>query len=89
MTDSELLKFAAKAAGMTGNLAWWNPLDDDGDALRLAVKLNLHVLRFDNMTTVRKIGTDFGCDERDDGDPSAATRLAIVRVADEIGRAMP
>ena len=23
-------------------LRWWNPLTDDGDALRLAVKLNLH-----------------------------------------------
>jgi hypothetical protein len=50
MTDRELLKLAAKAAGY--NMAKvldgypmymegygiWNPLTDDGDALRLAVK---------------------------------------------------
>lgn len=69
----------------SGQLLDWNPLTDDGDALRLAVKLNMHVCRFDSMTTARLIGTDWGCDERDDGDPVAATRRAIVRVAAEIG----
>ena len=69
MTDRELLKAAAKAAGLVidkspcngggagndgfdilGNamLDWhnnktWNPLTDDGDALRLAVKLRIAV----------------------------------------------
>ena len=58
MTDQELLELAAKAAGieinkgLSGTLlartdvtAWveWNPLIDDGDALRLAVKLQLDV----------------------------------------------
>ena len=51
MTDRELLEAAAKAAGM--NHLWvdeidsvspeWNPLEDDGDAMRLAVGLNLAV----------------------------------------------
>jgi len=58
----------------------WNPLTDDGDALRLAVKLNL-------------LG---GCDDpyqiatasMVDGCPYAATRRAIVRAAAEIGKGM-
>lgn len=47
MTDRELLEAAAKAAGpMFVNLLShdkWNPLADDGDALRLAVKLGIMV----------------------------------------------
>lgn len=56
MTDQGLLEMAAKAAGVTGfwvdaglntgsNAAprIWNPLIDDGDALRLAVKLGIQV----------------------------------------------
>lgn len=53
-TDRELLEMAAKAAryqyakhggyivvdGIPGN---WNPLTDDGDALRLAVKLEIEL----------------------------------------------
>ena len=51
-TDRELLELAAKAAGLNYSFEYgcyfddeyeqgcdWNPLDDDGDALRLAVKL--------------------------------------------------
>jgi hypothetical protein len=59
----------------------WNPLTDDGDALRLAVKLDISVLRYETMTTARMLLGDFVCDERDDGDPCAATRRAIVRAA--------
>ena len=59
---------------------WWNPLTDDGDALRLAVNLNL-------------LG---GCDDpyqiaaasMVDVCPYAATRRAIVRAAAEIGKGM-
>ena len=67
----------------------WNPLTDDGDALRLAVKLRLEV-GFPGEKSVWSFGRtgnpcreDFGT-----GDPSAATRRAIVRAAAEIGRAM-
>ena len=67
---------------------WFDPLNDDGDALRLAVKLNIHVLRYETMTTARPLFGIFGYDERDDGDPYAATRLAIFRAAVEIGRGM-
>lgn len=48
--DKELLELAAKAAGIDGDYSkransiahpdgYWNPLTDDGDALRLAAKL--------------------------------------------------
>lgn len=58
MTDSELLKSAAKAARIewadghesTGlrnaNGTFWNPLTDSGQALRLAVKCGISVLLF-------------------------------------------
>ena len=108
MTDREYLELAAKAAGMkpgtwfdgwndegreTGD--YWNPLTDDGDALRLAVKLNLLI----DCNYCCAMALDFpdrdwwggGEDERagvahDECDPYAATRRAIVRAAAEIGR---
>ena len=57
MSDRELLGLAAKAAGIDVNFdatqwdrfwingggGFWNPLTDDGDALRLAVALGLVV----------------------------------------------
>lgn len=54
MTDRELLKAAAEAAGyeyakhggyivVDGIPGNWNPLNDDGDAFRLAVKLGVLV----------------------------------------------
>ena len=59
----------------------WNPLTDDGDALRLAVKLELHVLVGLAQTPDGDIHVD-----KDMADPYAATRRAIVRAAAEIGR---
>lgn len=63
----------------------WNPLTDDGDALRLAVKLRLNI-NFEGWD-----GAEFACavphkshqgwDELMDDDPQAATRRAIVRAA--------
>ena len=84
MTDTELLELAAKAAGIKhnpslsaacrGERIWWNPLTDDGDALRLAVKLKIHT------------HTGFGTSVLDAPDPYAATRRTIVRAAAEIGK---
>lgn len=73
------------------NLQMWAPLTDDGDALRLAVKLELRI-------TVIGAGMCEVCcpDTRDfkpvfehesDGDTYAVTRRAIVRAAAEIGKA--
>ena len=64
----------------------WNPLADDGDALRLAVKLRLsHLWQHDWLMVYRG---DDSVRERDLSDPLAATRRAIVRAAAEIGRSM-
>ena len=61
MNDRELLEFAAKAADMPkgavmgsgdylyekGSVAiYWSPLNDDGDAMRLAVKLNIAIVPY-------------------------------------------
>ena len=64
--------------------AYWNPLDNDGDALRLAVKLNMDL-------SISAIGASVGCQDvtgADIGNAYAATRHAIVRAAAEIGKAM-
>ena len=65
----------------------WNPLTDDGDALRLAVKLGLRVC-IDNRSKFTWVkGAEGSTEHRNDA--SAATRRAIVRAAAEIGKAMP
>jgi hypothetical protein len=57
----------------------WNPITDDGDALRLAVKLNI-----DHGNPGMRLSIDW----QPNADPYAATRRAIVRAAAEIGRTM-
>jgi len=72
-------------------VTYWNPLVNDGDALRLAVKLRLEVAPgcyFPDQVEVymhdrNPVAELFGSDE------VAATRRAIVRAAAEIGRAKP
>jgi hypothetical protein len=72
----------------------WNPLTDDGDALRLAVKLQLHVginpgnKVFCTPTYSDKPTVFESCERSGVQDPLAATRRAIVRAAAEIGRNM-
>jgi hypothetical protein len=95
MSDRELLEAAAKAAGEWPSpepfehvLDRWNPLTDDGDALRLAVKLRLTVnCSYDE---VAMCGQEFTQKEvfleRNGEDPLAATRRAIVRAAAELGK---
>ena len=67
--------------------AIWNPLADDGDALRLAVKLGLTLVIESDMVFCRNQRSDKAFCERG-SDRNAATRLAIVRAAAEIGKAM-
>lgn len=66
-----------------GGQTLWNPLDDDGDALRLAVKLGLwiHIGKYD--VAVEGTPIEESCVKC----PYAATRRAIVRAAAEIGQA--
>jgi hypothetical protein len=64
----------------------WNPLTDDGDALRLAVKLGLQI------DTPKYLGFGSSCGNMTvfrDGCPYAQTRQAVVRAAAEIGRSAP
>lgn len=67
----------------------WNPLTDDGDALRLAVKLRLKIQITEHGAAVR-IGFEnlslVALDET--ADVESATRRAITRAAAEIGRSM-
>jgi hypothetical protein len=97
MTDRELLELAAKAAGMEySDLQWseydeeyvtWNPLVDDGDALRLAVKLQFKIdLGFKSVAIRHSVGIKIL--EAFTDDPYAATSRAIVRASAEIGRNM-
>jgi hypothetical protein len=106
VNDKELLKMAAKAAGIellgwmegsqtygcrtntlpqyvegVGQHNFWNPLTNDGDALRLAVKLGINCWRDGDVIWCN--GERFGFD-----DPYAATRRAIVRCAAEIGKGL-
>lgn len=77
-----------------GTWDYWNPLDDDGDALRLAVKLNMTLIPSDGRNMAWAHSEMISRAERNqvyqahDGDTLAALRRAIVRAAAEIGRAM-
>jgi hypothetical protein len=70
----------------------WNPLTDDGDALRLAVKLRLVVDIGGVAPTHERIyvgGLEgYLAHEPTGADIDAATRRAITRAAAEIGRTM-
>jgi hypothetical protein len=95
MTDRELLEKAALAADCEYDpeSAWpWNPLEDDGQALRLAVKLRIVPACGDENASVycEKLG-GFWCINNKvpiDGDRYAATRRAIVRAAAAIGEVL-
>ena len=105
MTDNQLLFEAAKAAGIDFSIKGqvptrfdgkdfivWNPLTNDGDALRLAVKLGMSIdvlygqARYSE--AVERGSRRERCLERHADDTYAATRRAIVRAAAEIGKEM-
>lgn len=107
MTDRELLELSALTAGYDGMLKFsgtcprwtvanqgrlfWNPLADDGDALRLVVKLRLtvkiaghEVEIFDEMgECLISIGVSMS---EVDHDYSTTTRRAIVHAAAAIAQ---
>jgi hypothetical protein len=100
--DRELLELAAKAAGSEiwtdadGNLytgepeRLWDPLADDGDALRLAVRLDIQIWRRPSGVEGIHRGSVLTQPQTEPlkPDPYAATRRAIVRAAAEIGRSL-
>lgn len=92
--DRELLERAAKAAGIAVDwrkgvdcLCYsgspyneaWNPLEDDGDALRLAVALDFRVSP--GLAVTKSHGSFGEGSTAKAADPDAATRRAIVRAA--------
>ena len=94
MTDKELIELAAKAAGITGTWhrsgyvaysGWsgsvFDPLNDDGDALRLAVELSF-IDEGDWPQVTNEIYDHCG------GDWFASTRRAITMAAAQIGKEM-
>lgn len=110
MNDSEMLELAAKAAGVSweGVLRdggvfvhegrQWDPLTDDGDALRLAVKLGISIepypiyneVKHSVITKQRRRSDQLReanpteSIELYGDDPDAATRRAIVHAAAKI-----
>ena len=106
MSDRELLELAAKAAGLSllwsrledadlsprlaDSFFNWNPLTDDGDALRLVVALRLHVKPGkyigDGCTVETQRDGIAGCTAFYD-DKQEQMRRAIVLTAAEIGKA--
>ena len=102
MNDRELLELAAKACGleeakMRIEFNQWNPLTDDGDALRLAVKLSMnvvvktlpHAIYVEAYNGQAPAVVETLADvRRKDFDPYSATRRAITRAAAAIGEAM-
>jgi hypothetical protein len=93
MDDTQLIELAYKAF-MNGANLWedkdmakrWNPLESDSDALRLAVKLQMHVNVYPTKTSVTADGVYL--ERLHDIDSTKATRRAITRAAAEIGKAM-
>jgi hypothetical protein len=67
----------------------WNPLEDDGDALRLAVKLEIDVMIWEDYVSVYAREVPELDEYARGGCIYAAARRAIVRAAAEIGRSMP
>lgn len=105
MNDRELLELAAKAVeipfkwsengtsmtNVTANDAWvcWNPLADDGDALRLAVKLRMEISfsAAEHFWAMSAFDNHSGCGEKPaNGDMAAAARRCIVRAAAAIAQ---
>jgi hypothetical protein len=99
--DRELLRLAEKAAGLNfkptydGSTGWianvlhkpWNPLLDDGDALRLAVKLGISIdPRETGVCAIARANEHVVIEQGCGALLIVATRRAIVRAAAEIGK---
>jgi hypothetical protein len=90
-----------RVVGATGGAYWieetkslhpaWNPLDNDGDALRLAVQLGLEIHQYKSNCEVGVTiyETEKEITEWLGEDFFAATRRAITRAAAAIGKAVP
>lgn len=105
MNDRELLELAANAAGyvparvthdgvvlMRGIRVKWRPLQDDGDAFRLAVALGIKVRWHSTLNQALAwipLGEEIQVNaEALSGDKFAATRRVIVMAAAKLGQAV-
>jgi len=106
MNDRELLELAARAAGydvarhsddgasllLFGVQEPWNPLTDDGDALRLAVKVGILIAppAYNGgwQATASAKADETAWIDDTSGSHEESTRRAIVRASAEIGKAM-
>lgn len=107
--SAELLALAAKAAGyrvrrsdivagfIDDDGEMWDPLENDGDALRLAVRVGMNCAFLPQVwrESFCAVAADFSdgapavnVEEKHGDDAHAATRRAIVRAAAEVGRRM-
>lgn len=80
-------------SGQPDEADWhWSPLTDDGDALRLAVKMgfvvNCWLAAGKTWAGHSFVLSECDATEKHGTDPYAATRRAIVRAAAEIGKGM-
>lgn len=105
MDDRDLLGLAAKALGNdfewnfeprmreSGVGRYWNPLSDDGDALRLAVLLEIYPTQVYSYVSVymHRPPEIISWHHREpvENNRMKSTRRAIVRAAAEIGKNMP
>ena len=73
------LELGARRGAIT---SYWNPLKDDGEALRLAVRLQIDIKQYGEFAVAWFDGGFIGTGRVPyNGDPNAATRRAIVLAA--------
>jgi len=65
-------------------VCFWNPLTDDGDALRLAASLEMDICFHSEGAELMNVNPHVYTDDSD-GDQMQATRRAITRAAAAIG----
>lgn len=91
-TYTEYVKSTNWIAGVERRV-YWNPLMDEGDALRLAIQIRMQINISGGGTEAIKgkfyVHELTSGTEQKYGDKCLATRRAIVRLAAEIGKAMP
>lgn len=107
-SDKELLEYAAKAASLPAEYLHgrnvfsvngfpWDPLNDDADALRLALKVGMLIdIRYASSISSRSNCVTYWIDRTQSSridcgeglEPGGALRRAIVQAAAEIGKSM-
>lgn len=94
ITDYDSAHYGESAlcvAGPGGECGSFNPLTDDGDALRLAVDLGIQIIPGENYVECVKVMRslkDCRFLEMHKDDKRAATRRAVARAAAEIGKTL-